>query len=429
MTESNNKTKVCVIGAGQAGLVACKYLLENEIPYTCFEKGSCIGGMWNRENDNGMSSAYENLELNTSKRKTTISGFSMPDEYPDYISIHQMYEYLSSFVEHFNLKKHINFNTAISNITKTTDGLWKIETHHGQIHDFSHVIVASGANCFPNMPKTDYSFSGTVLHSKEYKSNKDFKDQNVLIVGLGSSGAEIACDLASVVKKLYVSVKKMPMIMPKYLLGKPADHWVSPASSYLPPVIQQNLFKMLIWLTRGSQKKYKIPSPELNLSEHNPTVSNHFLPHCKKGLITIKPTIKKVQSQHVLFADGSCHEIDTIIYATGYQCRFPFFPEGFLSTQNNPLPLYKKIYHPSHFGLYFLGFIAPRGPVIPLVDQQMHWITKHIQSKLTLPSIQDMWKSIETHHQSTAKSTTQEVTENPLQVEMYPYMRLLQADV
>lgn len=429
MNYANDKTNVCVIGAGQAGLIACKYLSEQGIPFVCFEKGSYIGGMWNLNNDNGMSSAYENLALNTSKLKTGISGFAMPDEYADFITIHQMFEYLSNFADKFELKKHIRFNTGISKITTSQKGEWQVEINHENTQTFSHVIVATGSNCFPKMPHTPNQFSGKVLHSNQYKTNHEFKDQNVLIVGLGSSGAEIACDLKGMAKNIFVSVKKMPVIMPKYLLGRPADYWVTPVSSYLPAYIQSVLFTFLIGLTRGAQSNYNVPSPELNVTQPNPTISNYFLEYCKNGFITIKRSIKQAVSNTVWFEDGSCFDIDAIIYATGYQCRFPFFDDGFLQVKNNPLPLYKKIYHPIHPHLYFLGFIAPRGPVIPLVEKQIQWITQHIQSRITLPSTNEMLKFIDIENKSKFKDSIEKSEGNFLQVELYPYMRLLQADV
>src|SRR5215218_8456622 len=60
--------KVCIIGAGGSGIVAAQVLDAKGIPFHCFEKGSQIGGNWRFENDNGMSSAYRSLHINTSRR-------------------------------------------------------------------------------------------------------------------------------------------------------------------------------------------------------------------------------------------------------------------------------------------------------------------------------------------------------------------------
>ena len=59
--------KVCVIGAGSSGIAACQVLGARGISFDCFEKGSEVGGNWRYENDNGMSSAYHSLHINTSR--------------------------------------------------------------------------------------------------------------------------------------------------------------------------------------------------------------------------------------------------------------------------------------------------------------------------------------------------------------------------
>jgi cation diffusion facilitator CzcD-associated flavoprotein CzcO len=67
--------KVCIIGAGSSGIVAAQVLDARGIPFDCFEKGSQIGGNWRYENDNGMSSAYRSLHINTSRR---VMAFKSP---------------------------------------------------------------------------------------------------------------------------------------------------------------------------------------------------------------------------------------------------------------------------------------------------------------------------------------------------------------
>src|ERR1700754_2300113 len=74
--------KVCVIGAGSSGIVACQVLKARGIPFDCFEKGSQVGGNWRYENDNGMSSAYQSLHINTSRRVMAFKSLPMPDPPP-----------------------------------------------------------------------------------------------------------------------------------------------------------------------------------------------------------------------------------------------------------------------------------------------------------------------------------------------------------
>ena len=71
--------KVCVIGAGSSGIASCQVLRRPGIPFDCFEKGSEVGGNWRYENDNGMSSAYRSLHINTSRGLMAYRTFPMPE--------------------------------------------------------------------------------------------------------------------------------------------------------------------------------------------------------------------------------------------------------------------------------------------------------------------------------------------------------------
>lgn len=66
---------VCIVGAGCSGVTAAKALKEKGVAFDCFELGSKIGGMWRYENDNGMSSAYRSLHIDTSRTNLGYSDF------------------------------------------------------------------------------------------------------------------------------------------------------------------------------------------------------------------------------------------------------------------------------------------------------------------------------------------------------------------
>ena len=99
--------RVCVIGAGSSGIASCQVLDARGIPFDCFEKGSGVGGNWRYGNDNEMSSAYESLHINTSKRIMEYATFPMPDEYPDFPSHSQIAAYFDAYVDHFGFRDRI----------------------------------------------------------------------------------------------------------------------------------------------------------------------------------------------------------------------------------------------------------------------------------------------------------------------------------
>src|SRR6478752_4102802 len=93
--------KVCIVGAGSSGITACQVLKSRGIPYDCFEKGSEVGGNWRYENDNGLSSAYRSLHINSSTGAMAYKALPMPADYPDYPDHFQVARYFDSYVERF----------------------------------------------------------------------------------------------------------------------------------------------------------------------------------------------------------------------------------------------------------------------------------------------------------------------------------------
>ena len=117
--------KVAVIGAGAAGLCAAKHLKAQGVAVTVFEMGSHICGLWVYENDNGLSPAYQSLHVNSENRVTAYVDFPCPAEAPLYPDHRQMTAYLRAYAEHFDLVKHIRFESPSRRCkpTRATAGL------------------------------------------------------------------------------------------------------------------------------------------------------------------------------------------------------------------------------------------------------------------------------------------------------------------
>src|SRR5271168_708265 len=71
------KAGVCIIGAGSSGVAAAKALMESGVEFDIFEKGSAVGGMWRYQNDNGLSSAYASLHIDTSRLNAGYPDFPL----------------------------------------------------------------------------------------------------------------------------------------------------------------------------------------------------------------------------------------------------------------------------------------------------------------------------------------------------------------
>jgi dimethylaniline monooxygenase (N-oxide forming) len=102
---------VCIIGAGSSGIAAAQVLHARGIAFDCFELGSGVGGNWRYENDNGLSSAYRSLHINTSRQLMEYRTHPMPDDLPDYPSHWQIARYFDDYVDHFGFRDKISFRT------------------------------------------------------------------------------------------------------------------------------------------------------------------------------------------------------------------------------------------------------------------------------------------------------------------------------
>src|SRR3954467_8558314 len=120
-----------VIGAGSSGIAAAKALHEHGVPFTVFEASDRVGGNWVFGNRNGMSAAYRQLHINTSRDRRQYSDFPMPKSYPDYPHHTQIAAYFDAYVDHFGFRDRIRFETKVANARRGDDGAWGLELDDG----------------------------------------------------------------------------------------------------------------------------------------------------------------------------------------------------------------------------------------------------------------------------------------------------------
>src|SRR5690349_3753100 len=193
--------RVCVIGAGVSGLTACRALSRRQIPYTCFEAGDDVGGIWYFRNPNGQSSAYRSLHINISKPSISFKDFPMPESYPDFPHHSQIKEYLQDYARHFGLYEHIRFSTRVERCQRLPGGGWEIALSDGTSERYDALVVANGHHWDPSYPDPAIPgrFDGPTIHSHHYidpTEPLDLNGKRVLVIGIGNSGADITSELS-----------------------------------------------------------------------------------------------------------------------------------------------------------------------------------------------------------------------------------------
>ncbi len=421
--------KVCIVGAGSSGIAAAQVLNARGVAFDCFEKGSAVGGNWRYENDNGMSSAYRSLHINTSRRVMAFKTLPMPDHYPDYPDHFQMAAYFDEYVDHFGLREKIRFRTEVLSV-EPVDGEWEVavEGRDGrETNRYRAVLVANGHHWDPRWPEPEFpgaeEFSGEQIHAHHYREADILRGKRVLVLGIGNSATDIAVESSRIGDATFIAMRRGAYVIPKYINGKPIDELSNPITSMLPLAVQRFFASRALGVAAGDMTAYGLPKPDHKLFEAHPTVSSELLPRLGHGDIRVKPNIERFSGgRGVRFVDGSEEEIDLVVYCTGYKMTFPFFAGDVFSAPDNRLPLYRRVVSVERPGLHFIGFIQPLGPIMPLAEAQSEWVADLLGGRATLPPAAEMRKEIADEEAKMRKRFVAS-KRHTVEVDFYPYLR------
>lgn len=423
---NRNRPSTCIIGAGASGIAAAKALREAGVPFDCFELGSGIGGIWRYNNDSGLSPAYKSLHINTSRQKMAFSDFPMPRDYPDFPHHSQILDYFERYVDHFGFRDAIQFRTRVCNVAPVPGGCWDVTTQRRgsearQTRRYAAVVVANGHHSSPRRPDFPGEFANPAMHSSEYREPEPMRGERVLVVGMGNSGCDIACEVSRTAERVFLSTRRGAHVIPKYLFGKPLDR-LAPAWMwrYLPFRAFQKIFAWSLRLSRGRLRKYGLPEPDHRILEEHPTISGELLNLLGHGRIGIKPNVSRLAGDRVEFADGTSESIDRIIYATGYDITFPFLDSRVLKTEGNRVRLYRRVVHPRYRNLLFVGLVQPWGSVMPLAEAQSRWVADLLTGVCGLPAEAVMQRTIDRCDAAVDRRYTR-TARHTIQVDFYAY--------
>jgi hypothetical protein len=380
--------RLAIVGAGPAGLAALRALTARGFDAVAFERRPCVGGVWAIHDDERPTAAYRSLHLITSRARTEFGERPMPDETPDYPSRDAVGRYLEDYAESLGLTGRIRLGDGVRRAERTGDG-WEVELESGKRERFDKLVVANGHNEEAKWPEPPYpgDFGGRQLHALEYTDAEDFRDRNVLVVGMGNSAMDIATDISLVADRTYLSARHGTWVIPKRLLGQPADQIIKPwVAVHVPWRIRQPLSQFLLRLTVGPPERYGLPEPTRGLFQDHPTITDTVLSRISHGELTPKPGISELAGASVRFTDGSEEEVDAIVWCTGYRVSIPFLDESLTGPDPKELPLYKRIFHLDCPDLFFVGLMQSTGSAFPIVERQAQILAEHLSGDWALPS-------------------------------------------
>jgi len=277
-----------------------------------------------------------------------------------YVPRHQVVEYMQDYAKHFDIQPH--FNSEIFSIKKNKNQ-WMVQTKEDQIFEADNVVIATGCNRVPNHPtwKGQEDFEGKIVHSRTYKNTQPFKNQKVLVVGMGNTGAEIALDLSEHNIDTTISVRSPITLVPRDVNGRPVQLTAKKLAK-IPFGIGDWLGTQIRKMIIGDLTKFGVPisdvHPAVQLREtgKTPVIDLGTAQQIKDGKIKVVQDIDYFTKKGLVFKSGEAMEFDAVILATGYRAKLHDFLEnvdGLLDKYNLPK---SPVGEGQYQGLYFVGF-------------------------------------------------------------------------
>ncbi len=370
--------RLCIIGAGPAGLAAARACRVKDIAYDQFDANHDVGGLWDIEHDG--SPIYDSAHFISSKTKSGFDGFPMPGHYPDYPSHAQVLDYIRAFADLWGLRQNISFKTRVTDIEKRPDGGWNVTLSTGERRRYFGVICATGSNWHPRMPEIEGSFDGDLRHSSTYRNTSEFAGKRVLVVGAGNSGVDIACDAAIGADKAFLSVRRGYHFIPKHIWGQPSDVFAA-AGPKLPLWLNRFVFGALLKLHVGDVSRLGLPKPDHKLLESHPILNTQVLHHIQHGDLLPKPDIDRLERNEAVFKDGTREKVDVVICATGYNQVQPYARDYFRYEGGRP-NLYLQLFSREHANLFSPSFIETNSGAFKLFDMMAFAIANHTRDQI-----------------------------------------------
>jgi putative flavoprotein involved in K+ transport len=346
-----------VVGAGSAGLAAAAALQGRGFQTVVLERAGAVGASWR--------SRYPELRLNSWRVMSKLQGRGMERSCGRYPSRDAVAAYLESFARQHGVA--VRFRSKVNAVEREGD-LWRLETSSGPML-CRYLVIASGWDAVPEMPNWPgaESFPRELLHAAEFAGAARYAGREVLVVGGGNSGFDIAGHLVKAGAHVTMSVRTPPNIAEREVFGIPGQPLLVYLGDHIPASIADVLFRAVQRLTFGDLTRYGIPRSRIGVySNHrlygrSPAVDDGFISALKRGTARVVGPVGRFDGGDVVLASGERLQPDSVICATGYRRGLkPLVGHlGVLADDGAPVHHSGAPDHPGAPRLYFCGMWAP----------------------------------------------------------------------
>ncbi len=337
---------VAIAGSGFAGLGTAIRLKQKGIhDFLVFERANDVGGVW-RDN------SYPGCACDVQSHLYSFSFARNPDWSRSYSPQAEIQAYLRACAERFGILPHLKFGHELREVA--WDGAaqrWRIETSHGRFT--ADVLVAGvGALSEPAVPKLAglETFLGKVFHSSRWDHAHDLTGKKIAVIGTGASAIQFVPRIQPRVGKLSVFQRTPPWVLPRRDRAlSPRERRVLRGSALAQRILRGGIYALreltLLSFTHPKASRYgrslalrhlrrSVPdaalraklTPAYALGCKRVLLSDDYLPALTQPNVdVVTDAIEEIRPRSIVTQGGVEHEVDTIIFGTGFQIQeYPF---------------------------------------------------------------------------------------------------------
>ncbi len=344
MAPANGKKDlpIAILGAGFAGIGMAIQLKKAGIEsFAIFERADEIGGTW-RDN------TYPGAACDVPSHVYSLSFEPKADWSRAYAESFEIQDYLLDLVEKWGLRDHLHLATEITGASFDEErGMWSLQTSSGEAHDARVVVAGLGGLVDPSYPdiKGIDAFAGHTFHTARWDHEYDLHGKKVAVIGTGASAVQVVPTIASQVGHLSVFQRTPAWVMPKpdkeYSAAEKSfyqrhplalrasrfvKYWLSEVfgpmvfldSKFLSAIAQAGSMRHLRQSVSDPELRRKL-TPNFQFGCKRVLISNdYWSSFARDDVSLVTEAIDEIVPQGIRTTDGQVHELDAIIFATGF---------------------------------------------------------------------------------------------------------------
>jgi cation diffusion facilitator CzcD-associated flavoprotein CzcO len=416
MSASMADHDVIVIGTGFSGLgMAIKLKREGIDDFVVLEKASSVGGTW-RDN------TYPGCACDVQSHLYSFSFEPNPKWSRMFARQPEIREYLEHCTTKYGVRPHIRFDAAVTGATfDEAAGIWQVEVNDGEDVLTARAVVAGfGPLSRPALPSIEGidSFEGKAFHSAEWDGDYDLAGKRVAVIGTGASAIQFVPQIARDVEHLTLFQRTPPWIVPKP--DRPTTRLERMLFRWFPG-LQQAYRQSIYWRLEGRVLGFtvhpgvmkaaeivarlhirrqvkdralrKVVTPDYTIGCKRILISNDYYPALGRDNVDlVTDGIARITERGVVTADGTEHEVDAIIYGTGFKVHDPLRPMSIVGREGvNLADLWDERGLEAYLGTTVAGFpnmfilVGPNtglghNSIVYMIESQVHYVMEALRA-------------------------------------------------